>query len=239
MNGGRLNIAACSIGGAQFCLDTAQEYVQNRVQFQQPVASFQNTAFKLADMATAVQASRLMVRCCPQLSSNLMSVQWFKPNMQQCQACCCFTGCKAARFSCHDLWLCLCLFVFHHNVTSCCYVLPESGTSTLVFAVCLLACEFGQRQCPVCGARAISSRSSSISIQHVRQSSLSSEGCKPGGTVQTQVLNLTQCLCAGMLPSVWTTTLLLLQLMLQWPRGLPQMHATRLQMMLCNCMEGE
>lgn len=62
VNGGRINIAACSIGGAQFCLDTTQEYVQNRVQFDKPIASFQNTAFKIADMATDVQASRLMVR---------------------------------------------------------------------------------------------------------------------------------------------------------------------------------
>ena len=70
VNGGRINIAACSIGGAQFCIDTAQEYVQNRVQFTQPLAGFQNTAFKLADMTTAVQASRLMVRCFSQLCSS-------------------------------------------------------------------------------------------------------------------------------------------------------------------------
>lgn len=73
VNGGRINIAACSIGGAQFCVDTAQEYVQTRVQFTQPIAGFQNTAFKLADMTTAVQASRLMVRCSPQLCSRITS----------------------------------------------------------------------------------------------------------------------------------------------------------------------
>ena len=62
VNGGRINIASCSVGGAQFCTDEALEYVQNRHQFGKSIGSFQNTEFKLADMATAVHASRLMVR---------------------------------------------------------------------------------------------------------------------------------------------------------------------------------
>ena len=62
VNGGRINIASCSVGGAQFCTDVALEYVQSRHQFGKPIGTFQNTEFKLADMATAVHASRVMVR---------------------------------------------------------------------------------------------------------------------------------------------------------------------------------
>lgn len=63
MDGGRINIAACSVGGAAYCLDYARDYVQSRSQFGRAIASFQATQFRLADMATQVQASRLMVRC--------------------------------------------------------------------------------------------------------------------------------------------------------------------------------
>lgn len=62
LNGRRINIASCSVGGAQFCTDAALEYVHNRHQFGKSIGSFQNTEFKLADMATAVHSSRLMVR---------------------------------------------------------------------------------------------------------------------------------------------------------------------------------
>ncbi|DBA74997.1 hypothetical protein WJX77_001642 [Trebouxia sp. C0004] len=62
LNGGRINIASCSVGGAQFCTDVALDYVQSRHQFGKPIGTFQNTEFKLADMATAVHASRVMVR---------------------------------------------------------------------------------------------------------------------------------------------------------------------------------
>lgn len=62
LDGGRINIGACSVGGAQFCLDFAREYTRSRKQFGHAIADFQATQFKIADMATAVQASRLMVR---------------------------------------------------------------------------------------------------------------------------------------------------------------------------------
>ncbi|PSC72985.1 acyl-dehydrogenase [Micractinium conductrix] len=62
LDGGRINIGACSVGGAQFCLDTAREYAAARQQFGSPIASFQASQFKIADMATSIQASRLMVR---------------------------------------------------------------------------------------------------------------------------------------------------------------------------------
>lgn len=56
------NNAYCSVGGAQFCTDMASQYVQTRQQFGKSISAFQNTEFKLADMATAVHASRLLVR---------------------------------------------------------------------------------------------------------------------------------------------------------------------------------
>ena len=61
LDGGRLNIAACSIGGARLALETAQDYVASRKQFGRPIGDFQNTQFKLADMATDLEAARLMV----------------------------------------------------------------------------------------------------------------------------------------------------------------------------------
>lgn len=61
LDGGRLNIAACSLGGARLGLETAQEYVKTRKQFGRPIGDFQNTQFKLADMATQLEAARLMV----------------------------------------------------------------------------------------------------------------------------------------------------------------------------------
>ncbi len=62
LDGGRLNIAACSLGGAQLALDTAQAYTKTRKQFGRELADFQGTQFKLADMATELEAARLMVR---------------------------------------------------------------------------------------------------------------------------------------------------------------------------------
>jgi alkylation response protein AidB-like acyl-CoA dehydrogenase len=61
LDGGRLNIAACSLGGMQECLDKALAYAKERKQFGQAVADFQNSQFKLADMETETQAARLML----------------------------------------------------------------------------------------------------------------------------------------------------------------------------------
>lgn len=61
LDGGRLNIAACSLGGARLALETAQTYVATRKQFGKALNDFQNTQFKLADMATQLEAARLMV----------------------------------------------------------------------------------------------------------------------------------------------------------------------------------
>ena len=61
LDGGRLNIGACSLGGAQRCLDEAITYTKERQQFGQPIADFQNTQFMLADMATDLEASRALL----------------------------------------------------------------------------------------------------------------------------------------------------------------------------------
>ena len=61
LDGGRLNIGACSLGGAQRCLDEAIAYTKDRKQFGKPVSDFQNTQFMLADMATDLEASRALL----------------------------------------------------------------------------------------------------------------------------------------------------------------------------------
>lgn len=62
LDGGRINIAACSLGGAAWALETALAYVQERKAFGKPLAAQQALQFKLADMATKLEAARLMVR---------------------------------------------------------------------------------------------------------------------------------------------------------------------------------
>lgn len=62
LDGGRINIAVCSIGTAQQALNTAKTYMQERSQFGKPLAAFQALQFKLADMATELVAARQMVR---------------------------------------------------------------------------------------------------------------------------------------------------------------------------------
>lgn len=61
LDGGRLNIGACSLGGAQRCLDEAVAYAKDRRQFDQPIADFQNTQFRLADMAAELEAARALL----------------------------------------------------------------------------------------------------------------------------------------------------------------------------------
>ncbi len=61
LDGGRLNIGACSLGGAQRCLDEAIAYTKDRKQFGKAIADFQNTQFMLADMATELEAARALL----------------------------------------------------------------------------------------------------------------------------------------------------------------------------------
>ena len=62
LDGGRINIATCSVGAAQGALDASRRYMRERQQFGKPLASFQALQFKLADMATELVAARQMVR---------------------------------------------------------------------------------------------------------------------------------------------------------------------------------
>ncbi|HKI41060.1 MAG TPA: acyl-CoA dehydrogenase family protein, partial [Mycobacterium sp.] len=61
LNGGRLNIAACSLGGAQAAFDKAGAYVRERQAFGSPLLDEPTVRFTLADMATGLETSRLML----------------------------------------------------------------------------------------------------------------------------------------------------------------------------------
>lgn len=62
LDGGRINIGACSVGTAQAAIEAAHAYMQERRQFGRPLTDFQALQFKLADMLTDVVAARLMIR---------------------------------------------------------------------------------------------------------------------------------------------------------------------------------
>jgi alkylation response protein AidB-like acyl-CoA dehydrogenase len=61
LDGGRLNIGACSLGGAQRCFDEAVSYVKERQQFGRSIGAFQNTQFMLANMITELEAARALL----------------------------------------------------------------------------------------------------------------------------------------------------------------------------------
>ena len=61
LDGGRLNIGACSLGGAQFCLDRTVAYMKERKQFGTRLADFQALQFRIADYATELEAARLLL----------------------------------------------------------------------------------------------------------------------------------------------------------------------------------
>jgi alkylation response protein AidB-like acyl-CoA dehydrogenase len=61
LDGGRLNIAACSLGGATEAFEAARRYVGERQQFGQPIGAFQAVQFRLADMATELEAARTLL----------------------------------------------------------------------------------------------------------------------------------------------------------------------------------
>jgi alkylation response protein AidB-like acyl-CoA dehydrogenase len=62
LDGGRINIGACSVGTARAALEEVMQYTRDRKQFGRAIADFQASQFKLADMATELEASRLMIR---------------------------------------------------------------------------------------------------------------------------------------------------------------------------------
>lgn len=61
LDGGRINIASCSLGGAAFCLEAARKYLLSRKQFGKKLADFQYLQFKYADMATDLVSSRYKI----------------------------------------------------------------------------------------------------------------------------------------------------------------------------------
>jgi alkylation response protein AidB-like acyl-CoA dehydrogenase len=58
LDGGRINIASCSLGGAAFCLEAAKKYMNSRKQFNKKLSEFQYLQFKFADMAADLVSSR-------------------------------------------------------------------------------------------------------------------------------------------------------------------------------------
>lgn len=70
LDGGRISIAALSIGIAKGAYKAAKQYSQEREQFGQPISKFQAIAFKLADMATKIEASELLTRNAAYLKNN-------------------------------------------------------------------------------------------------------------------------------------------------------------------------
>jgi hypothetical protein len=71
LDGGRINIASCSLGAARACLDLARTHMETRRQFGKPLSDFQALQFKLADMATELEAARLLVhRAAASLDAN-------------------------------------------------------------------------------------------------------------------------------------------------------------------------
>ena len=62
LNGGRVNISSCSLGGAQLAFDLTKNYTQERKQFGKRISDFQNTQFKMAEFATKLTSSRFLVR---------------------------------------------------------------------------------------------------------------------------------------------------------------------------------
>lgn len=87
LDGGRINIATCSLGGATRCLELATDYLKVRKQFGQALANFQYLQFKLSDMKTQLEASRLMSMLPHNLYTNHFS-----------SCCCASTRCQNARF---------------------------------------------------------------------------------------------------------------------------------------------
>ena len=70
LEAGRIGVAAQAVGVAQSALDEAIKYTKARVQFGKPLSKFQNTQFTVADMATKIQAARLLVHHAAQVKDN-------------------------------------------------------------------------------------------------------------------------------------------------------------------------
>jgi alkylation response protein AidB-like acyl-CoA dehydrogenase len=97
LDGGRINIATCSVGAAQACLDITQKYVKERVQFGKAISAFQSIQFKLADMQTKLVAARQMVRlAASKLDSNDPDKTVYCAMAKQFATDACFEVCNEA-----------------------------------------------------------------------------------------------------------------------------------------------
>ena len=74
LDGGRISIAALSLGIAQGAFDAAVSYSKERHQFNKPISSFQGISFKLADMATRIEAAKMLIYRAAQLKDNHLPV---------------------------------------------------------------------------------------------------------------------------------------------------------------------
>ncbi len=70
LDGGRINIGSCSLGGASLAINETAKYIQDRKQFGKSLSEFQNNQFKLSEMTTKLVASRLMLRNAAQMIDN-------------------------------------------------------------------------------------------------------------------------------------------------------------------------
>jgi alkylation response protein AidB-like acyl-CoA dehydrogenase len=97
LDGGRLNIASCSLGTAQAALRAAHRYLQERQQFGKALADFQALQFRLADMATELQAARLMVyHAASQLDASTSDATLHCAMAKRFATDACFTVCNEA-----------------------------------------------------------------------------------------------------------------------------------------------
>ncbi|MXV38280.1 acyl-CoA dehydrogenase [Flavobacteriaceae bacterium Ap0902] len=89
LDGGRISIAALSLGIAKGAYNAAKKYAKERVQFNQPIANFQAINFKLADMATKIHASELMILRACELKENKekMTTEGAMAKMYASEAC--------------------------------------------------------------------------------------------------------------------------------------------------------
>ncbi|MDB5231328.1 MAG: acyl-CoA dehydrogenase [Chitinophagaceae bacterium] len=74
LDGGRISIAALSLGIARGAYEAAKQYAKERYQFDQPIANFQGISFKLADMATEIEAAEMLIQQACDLKHNGKSV---------------------------------------------------------------------------------------------------------------------------------------------------------------------
>lgn len=97
LNGGRINIAACSLGGAKQCLKLSRQYMQERTQFKQKLAEFEALQFRYADMLTEWEAAKLMVyRAAVAIDQKDSNVAMYCAMAKRFATDLCFTICNQA-----------------------------------------------------------------------------------------------------------------------------------------------